>query len=155
MANYELAASRKKKESPTKPFLQRMNKIAESLGMVNTIYCNPHGLMNKFNFSSCLDVGRLLVEASKHDSFTHIISKQTYSTDITRYGEATTVEWTNTHKCFDDKRFVGGKTGTTVAAGACLATLMKLENGKKVVVVVINSSSYLLRLEYSYQNHRD
>lgn len=131
--------SKKKKEPPTRPFLQRMNKLAESLGMVNTVYCNPHGLMNKFNFSSCLDVAKLLVEATKHPTFTDVISAQSYSTVITRYGEPTTVEWTNTHKCFDDKRFVGGKTGTTVAAGACLSTLMKLENGKTVGIVVLNS----------------
>lgn len=130
---------KKKKEPPTRPFLLRMNKIAESLGMINTVYCNPHGLMNKFNFSSCLDVARLLVEAYKNPIFTEVISAQSYSTVITRYGEQTTVEWTNTHKCFDDKRFLGGKTGTTVAAGACLATLMKLENGKNVAIVVLNS----------------
>lgn len=130
---------KKKKESPTRPFLLRMNKLAESLGMTNTVYCNPHGLMNKFNFSSCLDVGKLLVEASHNEEFMAVVGTLVYSTEIMRDGEETTVEWTNTHKCFDDKRFVGGKTGTTVAAGACLSTFMKLENGRKIVIVVLNS----------------
>jgi D-alanyl-D-alanine carboxypeptidase (penicillin-binding protein 5/6) len=135
----EFGMAKKKKESPTKSFLQRMNKLAESLGMINTSYCNPHGLMNKFNFSSCHDVGKLLAEASKLEPFMRVIGALNYSNEIVRHGQKTTVQWTNTHKCFDDKRFVGGKTGTTVAAGACLSTLMRLSKGKMIVVVVLNS----------------
>lgn len=136
--------SKKKKEPPTRPFLQRMNKLAETLGMTNTVYCNPHGLMNKFNYSSCLDVAKLLAAASMNSSFVQVISAAAYSTVIIRNGESTTIEWENTHKCFDDNRFLGGKTGTTVAAGPCLSSLMKLGNDQKIGVVILNSRHYLL-----------
>lgn len=128
-----------KKGSQNKPFLERMNKLAESLGMDNSTYCNPHGLMNKYNCSTAADVAMLVAKASHTmPRFVEVFSTPEYSAQIERHGESETLEWNNTHKGKDDPRFVGGKTGVTVAAGPCLTTLKKLKGDKMVVIVVLN-----------------
>jgi D-alanyl-D-alanine carboxypeptidase len=40
-------------------FLEEMNKTAERLGLKNSMYDSPHGLSNKQNLSSALDVSKL------------------------------------------------------------------------------------------------
>lgn len=36
-----------------------MNKISKELGLTSTHYANPHGLINKSNRSSALDICKL------------------------------------------------------------------------------------------------
>lgn len=43
-------------------FIDEMNKNAQSLGMCSTYYANSHGLMNKANQSSALDVAIVTAE---------------------------------------------------------------------------------------------
>jgi D-alanyl-D-alanine carboxypeptidase len=132
--------TKQQKKSPlNKPFLERMNKLAESLGMANSTYYNPHGLMNKFNVSSAYDLSLLLADAfTNMPRFVEIISTEAYSGQIERYGESETLDWSNTHKGIDDPRFIGGKTGITVAAGPCLATVKMLNEASRVAIVVLN-----------------
>lgn len=128
-----------KKGPLNKPFLERMNKLAESLGMVESTYCNPHGLMNKFNTSTAVDIAKLLSAASKSiPGFIEVISMVQHTAQVYRRGESDVIEWTNTHKSIDDPRFIGGKTGITVAAGPCLATLKKIKGEHQVAIVLLN-----------------
>ena len=47
---------------------------------------------------------------------------------------------TNTHKLLHNKpeKYIGIKTGVTVTAGACLASCLRLED-KKFIIVVLNA----------------
>ena len=42
-----------------------MNKNAIALGMYDTFYDSPHGLINKRNFSTAYDVSKLTMECMK------------------------------------------------------------------------------------------
>ena len=48
-----------------KYFVDEMNLNAELLGLCSTYFANPHGLMNKINQSSALDVGIIMNEGIK------------------------------------------------------------------------------------------
>ena len=55
-----------------------------------------------------------------------------------RRGEETVeLEWENTHQLVEDAYFVGGKTGVTLAAGPCLATLMRVPGSRESVAIVL------------------
>lgn len=138
---------KRKKDSVTKYFLERMNKLAQELNMHSSSFCNPHGLMNKYNHSSSRDMAVLLNRAAnEHPEFSRVISTLSHTARLQRDGEDCKVEWRNTHKCFDDPRFLGGKTGITVAAGPCLASRFKLNNGRIVNIVVLNSRDVYTRV---------
>lgn len=136
-------AIKKKKENITKYFIQRMNRAAIEVGMSSSSFCNPHGLVNKHNHSTCLDMAMLMNRGMKqHHEFLKVISTSSYTTSIKRDDIDTEVSWKNTHKCFDDVRFLGGKTGITISAGPCLASIMKLTNGRKVSIILLNCSPF-------------
>lgn len=133
------ATKGKKKDNWNKHFLDKMNKIAAKLQMHSSSFCNPHGLMNKYNHSSCLDMALLVSKALVSEpEFIKVMATQAYTTKVIRDGEQIEVGWRNTHKCFDDPRFLGGKTGITVAAGPCLASIMKMKNRSSIVVILLN-----------------
>ncbi len=44
-----------------------MNRWAKSFNMNNTNYANPHGLSNKFNFSSAYDIAKLEFNVLSND----------------------------------------------------------------------------------------
>lgn len=132
------AGGKAKKMPASRPFLDRMNKIAESLAMTDTLFCNAHGLMNKFNVSTCLDLLRLIAKAADLESFLHVVGCPTFAANVGRNGDQSTLEWNNTHKGLDDPRVVGGKTGITIAAGPCLSTIARLSAGRRVAIVLLN-----------------
>lgn len=138
---------RKNRDSVTKHFIDRMNKLAQELNMQSSSFCNPHGLMNKYNHSSSKDLAMLLDKGAKeHPEFCRIIATQSHTVRLHRDGEECEVEWKNTHKCFDDPRFLGGKTGITVAAGPCLASRFRLSNGRIINIILLNSKDVQARV---------
>ena len=54
---------------PISCFLYYMNKRAKKLGMYNSKYANPHGLMNKKNVSTAEDMVKLCIECWKNQIF--------------------------------------------------------------------------------------
>lgn len=55
-------------------FVDEMNNNAEFLGLYSTNFANPHGLMNKMNQSSALDVALIAQEGSaRYELFRQVI----------------------------------------------------------------------------------
>ncbi len=130
----------KKKDSHSRLFVHQMNSLAAAIGMSCTSFANPHGLVNKNNTSNCLDLSLLFSHAAaKCGGFLRVVGTQSHTAAIIRDGVEVSVTWKNTHKCFDDERFLGGKTGITVPAGPCLASALKLSNAQVIIVVLLNS----------------
>jgi len=136
----ELAKCPRKKVNYNKSFLDKMNQLVETLGMSSSAFCNPHGLMNKHNHSTSYDVALLVNKALQvhGEIFGKVVFTESYTTVLVRDGAECEVEWKNTHKCFDDNRFLGGKTGITIAAGPCLASIMKLTSSERIVIILLN-----------------
>jgi D-alanyl-D-alanine carboxypeptidase (penicillin-binding protein 5/6) len=119
-----------------------MNRTAADLGMNDTCYRNPHGLTVDGHRSTVRDLlqlaaklvrdGRILpyVQTRKH------IGRLEGASGYVRYEL-----WTNTNKLLDTQGYLGMKTGTTDAAGACLVSLAERGDDRLLVVVLGATSS--------------
>jgi D-alanyl-D-alanine endopeptidase (penicillin-binding protein 7) len=120
-------------------FIVRMNEKARELGLTNTHYSDPSGLLAA-NVSSAYDMARLISYVASDDRIAGIMRKQYHTVNIGRRG--ITVHSTNQLVMKGDVDVLGGKTGFISKAGYCLATLLRLpQGGPQVAVVVLGAKS--------------
>lgn len=123
--------------SPRKLFIKEMNRQTQELGMQDTVFANPHGLMNFNSHSSAQDVAKLVSAAMKESYFCQIVNCKRHTCKALDENEnEKSFSWKNTNKLLW-KGFCGVKTGVTPTAGPCLATSIERE-GMSLVVVVLN-----------------
>ena len=121
-------------------FIAEMNAEAERLGMKNTGYKNPHGLTAKGHVTTAWDMTLLAREAMKHPLLREIVStRQHVYTVSSVVGYEREVVWNNTNRLLGYEGYLGVKTGTTGAAGACLVACGE-RNGRETFGVVLGSS---------------
>lgn len=130
-------------KTPVKYFIREMNRYARDIGLSDTIFANPHGLMHKYNRSTARDIGVLSCEAMASEAVRTIVRTKEHSCTITisSKGEnkTRTATWENTNKLLW-KGFDGLKTGITFTAGPCLASALNKE-GKLLICVVLGCKS--------------
>jgi D-alanyl-D-alanine carboxypeptidase (penicillin-binding protein 5/6) len=115
-------------------FAKMMNEKAQALGMNHTHFVNAHGLPDNDHYSTARDMMKLVKYCMKNKIFAEIVSNPTR--DITTVG-GKTIHLKNTNKLFG--RYdgcIGVKTGTTRAAGGCLASAV-VRNGMKIYLVLM------------------
>ncbi len=130
-------------------FSTMMNEKAKELGATNSHFVNPHGLHDEQHFTTAYDMYLLFNEAIKNDTFVQIIGMNTYTTT---YKDSEGKEIT--FSCDATNRFlkglvvspsnitvVGGKTGTTIAAGACLVQLARDSAGRDYITCVMKGNN--------------
>jgi D-alanyl-D-alanine endopeptidase (penicillin-binding protein 7) len=120
-------------------FMQRMNEKARELGLENTVYADPSGLLAE-NVSSAYDLARLIAYASADERLGAIMRKTSFTTQV---GKRTiTARSTNQIVRTGDIDVVGGKTGFISRSGYCLATLLRLpQSGQQVAFVVLGAKT--------------
>lgn len=131
-------------------FANLMNEEAHKLGATNTNFVNPHGLTNDEHMTTAYDLYLIFNEALKYDKFREMINTKTYKTTYsTKEGGQKSIDFENTNRFINGKykvpegiTVVGGKTGTTEAAGACLL-LYSINNNSndEYISVVMKSES--------------
>lgn len=120
-------------------FITRMNDKARELGLANTHYADPSGLLAA-NVSSAYDMARLIAYVASDLRISDIMRKQEHSVAVGR--RSITVRSTNQLVRQGDVDVLGGKTGFITKAGYCLATLLRLpQGGPQVAVVVLGAKS--------------
>lgn len=120
-------------------FIDRMNEKADELGLDQTYYEDPSGLLAT-NVSSAYDMARLISYVAKDERISSIMQKATYSIPMGR--SAINIRSTNQLVRNGDVDVLGGKTGFISKAGYCLATLLRLpQGGPQVAVVVLGARS--------------
>ncbi len=120
-------------------FITRMNDKARELGLTNTVYADPSGLLSA-NLSSAYDMARLIAYVANDDRIASIMRKQYHSVAVGR--STINVRSTNQLVMKGDVEVMGGKTGFISKAGYCLATLLRLpQGGPQVAVVVLGAKS--------------
>jgi LysM repeat protein len=120
-------------------FVARMNEKAAELGLTNTQYVEPSGLLSG-NVSSAYDMARLLAYAAGDNRISDVMQKQRHDLSVGR--RTISIRSTNQLVRTGDIDVLGGKTGFIRRAGYCLATLLRLpEGGPSVVVVVLGARS--------------
>lgn len=139
-------------------FMSLMNQTAQSVGATNSHFVTPNGLHNEEHYTTVYDMYLILNTAMQNENFNTFFSATNYTTSYTSGGEAKTQEWKSTNQYISGNvatpsgfTIVGGKTGTTGAAGYCLVLLSENENHDKIVSFVFNadcrSNLYLLMNE--------
>jgi D-alanyl-D-alanine carboxypeptidase (penicillin-binding protein 5/6) len=128
-------------------FVQMMNDEAKRLGATGTNFVNPNGLSNDNHYTTAYDMYLIFNEALKYDTFTEIINMSTYSTvyhDQNGAEKDITVNSTNMYlqqvaSAPSGVTVIGGKTGTTNAAGHCLILMVRDTSGRPYVAIIMKA----------------
>lgn len=102
-------------------YVQLMNKKAQEIGLKNTVFTNPIGLDEEGQRSTVEDVAKMLMYALKNETFKKIIETKTYS--IGNITVQSSLHSTGKKFGIDTSQIIGGKTGYTLDAGRCLASI--------------------------------
>lgn len=138
---FEPAAGAADPQDPLERFIAEMNREAGRLGMASTVYSNTHGLTEEAHLSTAADLLKLTSCALKNDLFRQIIQCRQYGCRVEGTGGyRRNVKWENTNRLLGTDGYLGVKTGTTNAAGACLVSVGE-RNGRELVVVVLGSAA--------------
>lgn len=130
-------------------FIEMMNAEARSIGATNTNFMNPHGLTQEHHFTTPYDMYLMFNEAMKYEKFTEIIHMTNYSTvyqDKNGKNKELSVRSTNqflqgNYEAPAEITVIGGKTGTTNAAGHCLILLSRDISGNPYISVIMRSEA--------------
>lgn len=140
-------------------FAAIMNSVANSFGATNSHFVNPNGLPNDDHYTTVYDMYLIMNQAAKNETFLDIITTDHHEASyLNAAGEPVTKEWTTTNPYLNGKQaapegvtVLGGKTGTTGAAGYCLINLIQNMAGDLEVSTVFHadgrSNLYLLMNE--------
>jgi len=125
----------------TEGFVPRMNEKAAELGLENTHYADPSGLLSD-NVSSAYDMARLITHISGDERIASIMRMPEY-TVYTKALRPRPITFHSTNHLLGraDVDVRAGKTGFISKAGYCLATLLRLPQGPDVAVVVLGARS--------------
>lgn len=119
-------------------FAARMNRKARSLGMRRSNFVNPNGLPAQGQYSTARDIAIAARAAWENRTIRSWTSIKAYTF---RYSDGRTKRLENTNKLLKRVPYCDGlKTGTTNAAGRCLASSGTL-GGRSVIAVVLKSNS--------------
>ncbi len=119
-------------------FVKMMNDKAKELGLDNTYFQNSIGLDQNRHYSTTDEVAKLLIEALKNKKFKEVFTTKSYvlsDKSMTLYSSL--VSNAKTYG-LDISYFEGAKTGYTLDAGKCLASVaLDSENNIEYLLVTI------------------
>ena len=130
-------------------FTSLMNAEAAKLGATNSNFANPNGLQDENHYTTAYDMYLIFNEAIKYDTFNEIIAMPSYTTtykdkdgnDVAFKCDTTNRYIKGQYTAPSQITIIGGKTGTTLAAGSCLALLVKDSAGNPYISVVMHADN--------------
>lgn len=130
-------------------FSEMMNTEARKVGATDTHFVNPHGLTNEVHLTTAYDLYLILNEALKYPEFRNVIGTREYTVCYRdAQGNEKSQIWQNSNKYLtgaeetpDGLHVLGGKTGTTNAAGYCLILASEDEQDQEYISVVLKAGS--------------
>ena len=136
-------------------FSTLMNDTAVKIGATNSHFVNPHGLSADDHYTTAYDLYLIFNEAINYELFREIIHMENYSTIYQdANGNEKEMEFKTTNLFLrgnynspNKVTVIGGKTGTTNAAGNCLILLSKDTAGNPYISVILRSKERQLMYE--------
>ena len=130
-------------------FAEKMNKEALRLGATNSHFTNPHGLSDPNHYTTVYDMYLIFLEAIQNNEFNEIIQRTEYkSVYKNQKGEDKEMSFKTTNLYLQGEEsppgnitVMGGKTGTTRAAGSCLVLLSKNTGGNPFISVILKAEN--------------
>lgn len=131
-------------------FVERMNERARELGATGTHFQNTHGLTAEDHYTTAYDLYLIFRAALQHEAFRRIAGTPVFQAQyLDAAGNPVTKKWTNTNYYLAGKavlpeplKVVSGKTGTTLAAGSCLALATEDPEGNLYYSVLLKSATH-------------
>ena len=144
-------------------FIDMMNKRAAEIGCTNTHFTNASGLPDDDHYSTARDMALIMREALKNKTFCKIMKNPTYTIKPTNMNSESRRLHTHhpmfaTESPYYYKGCIGGKTGSTNAAGSTLVTVVKRKAGTYIAVTmkaqeqVYAVSDSAAMFDYAYNN---
>ena len=136
-------------------FAGMMNEKARELGATNSHFVNPHGLTADDHYTTAYDLYLIFNKVVEYELFREIIHMDNYSTvyqDSAGKDKEMSFKTTNlflrgNYSSPNKVTVIGGKTGTTNAAGNCLIILSKDTAGNPYISVILRSKERQLMYE--------
>lgn len=120
-------------------FADAMNEKAAALGLMDTHFCNPHGLPDDAHYTTAKDLARLAAAAMQNERFAEIVSTQRHT--AAQNGTDATRLFLNHNKLLSRyEGAVGIKTGFTKKSGRCLVSAAR-RDGLLLITVTLNAPS--------------
>lgn len=129
-------------------FSDMMNETAQALGATNSHFVNPNGLTDPNHYTTVYDLYLICNEAVKYDKFIEIIHTPSYNSVYhDKNGKEKEISLSTTNAYLKNEAFapdnvtvIGGKTGTTNAAGSCLILYSRDQSGNPYISVILQST---------------
>ena len=130
-------------------FAEKMNERARQLGATQTHFKNPSGLSDPEHYTTAYDLYLIFNEAMKLPKFREIIGSDSYTASYTNaQGGSVSKTWkvgnwyqNRETETPEGLTVLGGKTGTTQAAGYCPIMAEQDEEGKEYISVVLKAGN--------------
>ena len=120
----------------TAEFAKGMNTRAAALGLKDTAFANAAGLDDAKQWSTPRDIALLALYVMRHDD---LRARMALPTTVIKDDLGRTTTLSHTHDLLHESTpVIAGKTGTTVAAGECLLSIIR-EGGREYAVVLLGS----------------
>jgi D-alanyl-D-alanine carboxypeptidase (penicillin-binding protein 5/6) len=127
-------------------FAEMMNNKAKAIGMRHSHFVNAHGLPDDNHYTTPRDMMKLVKYSMKNKDFAQIVA--TPACDITTTA-GKVIHLKNTNRLFGTyEGCIGIKTGTTRAAGGCLASAVE-RNGTRIYLVIMKCQPSRARTQES------
>ncbi|MBR6881279.1 MAG: D-alanyl-D-alanine carboxypeptidase [Clostridiales bacterium] len=145
-------------------FALLMNYRAKELGCENTNFVNANGLHNDDHYTTAYELAKIMAKASENPDFCTVIGSATHIFESTNLH--TEDGWSivkNTNNLLNDPwlacrtkdgkdthltAFIGGKTGTTSAAGTGMVVYTVNENGHELFIAVCGIPDHAYQTRY-------
>ncbi len=126
-------------------FVALMNEKADSLGLSDTHFENPHGLDGKEHYTTALELAKITAEALKNETFCKIVSTEKKAIPL-HNGEATRLLVNHNRLLREYDDIIGVKTGYTRACGRTLVSAAE-QDGVTLICVTLDDGN-------DWQDHR-
>ena len=122
-------------------FIDMMNQRAAEIGCTNTHFTNASGLPDENHYSTARDMALIMREALKNKTFCQIMETPTYTIKPTNMNSESRKLHTHhpmfaTESPYHYEGCIGGKTGSTNAAGSTLVTVVRRKEGTYITVTM-------------------
>ena len=129
-------------------FVEMMNAEAKEIGATGTHFTSPTGLHDEQNYTTVYDIYLMMNEAITYSEFVDMVQIPVYDLKCVAKDDkerhitldSTDHYLTGESKAPKDVSVLGGKTGTTAAAGNCLAVVAQNAFGQPYIAVVMGAS---------------
>jgi len=118
-------------------FLSAMNVKAQTLGLSNTKFDDPSGLIMT-NTATAYDMAKLVAVAGNYSFISKVSSQPEITETVSTKKKTKTMTIANTNRSIlvDFKNVLVSKTGFTSRAGRCLAMLVERQGVKYAIIIL-------------------